>query len=115
MYRVNLHDICARNQLNAMADILERDLINAMAQFDGKKVWKISGYGGLTAAAANALNAAIDAHGLGFASGLTATFFGHGRGIFCIFSLLRLHDKAHASSVTRHIYSHLHTAELRRI
>ena len=83
MHRANQYDIHARNQLNAMADILERDLINAMAQFNGKKVWKISGYGGFTAAAAKALDSIIDANGLGRDSEWTVLFTSHVSSINC--------------------------------
>lgn len=83
MHRTKQYDISARNQLNAMADILERDLINAMAKFNGKKVWKISGYGGVTAAASKAFDAVINAHGLERGSGWLVTFSGQGRSIWC--------------------------------
>lgn len=93
MYRVNQSDISARNQLNAMADILERDLINAMAQFTGKKVWKKSGYGSLTAATAKIVDGIIDAHDLdrdnrGATSGpWTVTFASQVNSVWCTIKL----------------------------
>lgn len=42
--------IDARNELNRTADQLERDLQAFMAAHLGKKVWKISGWGGFTSA-----------------------------------------------------------------
>ena len=42
--------IDARNELNRTADRIERDLQDLMTFHMGKKVWKISGWGGLTSA-----------------------------------------------------------------
>lgn len=47
--------IDARNQLNRTADRVESDLQALMASHLGKKVWKISGWGGLTSAVAKKL------------------------------------------------------------
>ena len=47
--------IDARNELNRTADRVERDLQALMASQLGKKVWKISGWGGLTSAVAKKL------------------------------------------------------------
>ena len=47
--------IDARNELNRTADRVERDLQALMAAHKGKKVWKISGWGGLTSAVAKKL------------------------------------------------------------
>jgi len=47
--------IDARNELHRTADRVERDLQALMAAHIGKKVWKISGWGGLTSAVAKKL------------------------------------------------------------
>ena len=47
--------IDARNELNRTADRVEPDLQALMASHLGKKVWKISGWGGLTSAVAKKL------------------------------------------------------------
>ena len=47
--------IDARNELNRTADRVEQDLQALMAFNLGKKVWKISGWGGLTASVAKQL------------------------------------------------------------
>lgn len=57
--------IDARNTLNRKADALEADLLDLMAKFHNQKVWKISGWGGMTAKLAKALKALEDQHGLG--------------------------------------------------
>ena len=49
--------IDARNALNKTADWLEPELQAAMADFLGKKVWRISGYGGLAAAVSKRIDA----------------------------------------------------------
>ena len=49
--------IDARNHLNATADRFEPELQSLMADFLGKKVWRISGYGGVTAAIAKRIDA----------------------------------------------------------
>lgn len=51
MQRTKQTDIDARNKLNAMADCFEPALISALASLAERKVWKVSGYGGLTVAA----------------------------------------------------------------
>ena len=56
--------IDARNQLNRKADEVEPMLQALFAGFLGKKVWKISGYGGLTAAVNKEVERLSEAHGL---------------------------------------------------
>ena len=55
MLRIDQAAIDARNNLNAMADQVEPELQALMADHLGKKVWKISGWGGLTSAVAKKL------------------------------------------------------------
>ena len=57
MMIIDQRAIDARNALNATADLLEPELQATMADYLGKKVWKISGYGGMTAAVAKRINA----------------------------------------------------------
>ena len=47
--------IDARNELNRTADRVEPDLQALMAAHTGKKVWKVSGWGGFTSAVAKKL------------------------------------------------------------
>ena len=55
--------IDARNCLNRKADQLESDLLELMAGFHNQKVWKISGWGGMTAKLAKAVKSLEDQHG----------------------------------------------------
>lgn len=64
MQRIKQHDIDARNKLNAMADCVEPVLIAALASLTEKKVWKVSGHGGLTAAAKRAVDDLAASFGL---------------------------------------------------
>lgn len=57
--------IDARNTLNQKADLLEADFVDLMAGFHKQKVWKISGWGGMTAKLAKTVKALEDQHGIG--------------------------------------------------
>ena len=47
--RINQSTIDARNAVNRQADMIEGHLIRILSPYQGKKVWKTSGYGGLIA------------------------------------------------------------------
>ena len=63
MTMIDQTTIDARNTLNRKADQLEADLLDLMAGFHNQKVWKISGWGGMTAKLAKAVKALEDQHG----------------------------------------------------
>lgn len=82
MQRTKQHDIDARNTLNAMADRFEPALIATLASFAGKKVWKISSYGGLTVAAKKAVDDTAAAFGLTHEAGWRLVIGSTGSRIF---------------------------------
>ena len=47
--RINQSTIDARNAVNRQADMIEGHLIRILSPYQGKKIWKMSGYGGLVA------------------------------------------------------------------
>ena len=47
--RINQSTVDARNAVNRQADETEGHLIRILSPYQGKKVWKMSGYGGLVA------------------------------------------------------------------
>lgn len=67
--------IDARNSLNLKADQVESALLHLMPEFLNKKVWKISGYGGKSAAFAKAVDAFSEANGIGQCNNGTAGSF----------------------------------------
>lgn len=97
MHRTSQYDIDARNKVNLMADGLESALIKAMGEFAGKKVWKVSGRGGFTAATAKALDSLIEVHGLAREIGWTVTFSGQGRSIWCRLKLRYETEQGHCN------------------
>ena len=71
--------IDARNRLNLKADQVESALLHLMPDFLNKKVWKVSGYGGETAAFAKAMNAFCEANEIGQCNGNAGSFWMHVR------------------------------------
>ena len=69
MMIIDQRAIDARNRLNRKADDVEPMLQALFASYLGKKVWRISGYGGLTAAVAKEVERLANAHGLTHESG----------------------------------------------
>ena len=60
MLPIDQRAIDARNELNATADRLEPELQAIMSDYLEKKVWKISGYGGLMAAISGRIKREIE-------------------------------------------------------
>ena len=61
--QVTLQTVQKRNAFNNLLNFVERDLISILGGWNGQKVWKVSGHGGMTAKFKKAVELYTDSKG----------------------------------------------------